>query len=120
MADVRESFKLEVAGALTVGTNKDRWVAPFPGEVVLTEAVVGTAPTGSSLILDLRKNGTTIYSTTANRPTVAAGASTVNQPAPKPDVVAFTTNDVFTLDVAQVGSTVAGSDLDVVVEYVTV
>lgn len=117
MPDVRELFKLESAGALTVGTGKDRVVVPFNAEIVSVSAVVGTAPTGADLILDVLKNGTSIFTTPANRPTVTAG-STQTTTFPRPDVFSVSRGDVLALSVVQVGSTVAGSDLDVVVQYI--
>lgn len=115
MPDVRHILKLEASGALTTGI-KDRWIAPFSGEVVNVTAVVGTAPTGASLILDVHKEGTTIFTTQANRPTIAVGQaeSPVSQ---RPNVTKFAAGDTFTLEVDQIGSTVAGSDLDVTVQF---
>jgi hypothetical protein len=116
----KDSFKLESAGALTVGANKDRYVAAFPGQIINAEAVVGTAPTGSTLIVDLLLNGTSVFGANA-KPTIAAGATvSSNAVTPTQDstvVTRFTTGDVISLSVTQVGSTVAGSDLDVVVGY---
>lgn len=123
MPDTRETFKWEIAGALTVGANKDRWMAPFNGEIVGVNAVVGTAPTGAALIFDVLKNGTTIFSTNP-KPTVAISATTAPLAAPDPAVAGgaaaagrFVTGDVLSLSITQVGSTVAGSDADVVVEF---
>lgn len=121
MPDTRQSFKLESAGALTVGTGKDRWVAPFPGQVISASAVVGTAPTGAALIVDLvnttQANASVFGSGT--KPTVAisgtSGAADADQ-----TVSRFNKGDVLRLDVTQIGSTVAGSDLDLVVQYLSV
>lgn len=78
-------------------------------------AAVGTAPTGASLIVDVHKNGTTIFTTQTNRPTIAAGTNydvsgTVN-------VTSVSAGQYLTVDIDQVGSTVAGADLSVVVRY---
>lgn len=103
-------------GALTVKTGTSRWRFPFAATILGTTASVGTAPTGASLILDVKKNGTTIYSTTGNRPTIAiSGFATTTEPTP--DVTAMAVGDYLTVDVAQIGSTVAGSDLTVFVRY---
>lgn len=117
MPDARSMIKLESAGALTVGAGKDRIVFPFNADIVSVSAIVGTAPTGAPLILDVLKNGTTVFSTTANRPTVAAGATQTTL-YPRPDVTRVTQGDSLSLTVVQIGSTVAGSDLDVIVQYV--
>lgn len=74
-------------------------------------ASVGTAPTGASLIVDVKKGGTSIF-TSGNRPTVTAGTNTSG----KVTAIATTSlgdGEYLTVDCDQVGSTVAGSDLTV-------
>src|SRR5919199_3782521 len=96
--------------ATTTGTQR----LPIDGTytIVGTRVMVGTAPTGADLIVDVNKNGTTIYSTQANRPTIAAG-SNAGGPGSAPDVTALAAGDYLTVDIDQVGSSVAGSDLTV-------
>jgi hypothetical protein len=108
---------LESVGAQTVGAGKDRIVLPFNAEVISVSAVVGTAPTGSSLICDVLKNGVSIFTTTANRPTIAAGTFQ-STTYPRPDSPLLSQGDKLELSVVQIGSTVAGSDLDVIVQYI--
>lgn len=102
-------------GAITTGAGAARWYN-HSGSTLVVKAVgasVGTAPTGASLIVDVNVNATTIYATQANRPTIAASgfvatggtASTTN----------VTNGQYVTVDVDQIGSTVAGSDLVVTV-----
>lgn len=117
MADVRQTFQFDVAGALTT-SSVDRWVAPFAGEIVGVTLSVGTAPTGAALICNLQKNGSNMFTTSGNRPTVAISATKSAALSAAPDVATFVAGDEIKLTVAQVGSTVAGSDLNVVVEYV--
>lgn len=117
MPDVRHVLKLEASGTLTTGI-KDRWNAPFSGEIVNVSAVVGTAPTGAALLIDLHKEGTTIFTTQANRPTVAV-SQTEAPVSQRPDVTKFSAGDTFTLEVDQIGSTVAGADLDVSIQFLT-
>ena len=117
MADFRSIVKFESVGALTSGAGKDRFEAPFDCEILTVDAVVGTAPTGANLVLDILKNGTSIFTTTANRPTILAGATKVAVPTARPDVTDVAAGDVIELQIVQIGSTVAGSDLDVSVQY---
>lgn len=118
MPDYPQSFKVEAAGTLTVAANKDRWVAPRAGQVTAVTAVVGTAPTGAAAIFDVLKNGVSVFGANA-KPTVAV-STTVAPRAAAPDsaLAKFAAGDVLSLSVTQIGSTVAGSDADVVVEYV--
>lgn len=127
MPEAKSTFKLESSGALTTGV-KDRWAAPIAGEVLEVIATVGTAPTGGPLVVELQKTpaaggaATSIYTTTANRPTIAAGAftSATAGATGDPDVRGFAQGDVLSLNIVTVGTTVAGSDLDVTVAYVPV
>jgi hypothetical protein len=70
---------------------------------------LGTAPTGAAFIADLNKNGTTIFTTQGNRPSIAAAANYAASGTP--DVTTWAHGDYITLDRDQIGSTVAGSDL---------
>lgn len=99
-------------GTLTVTTGTQRLPIDGTYTIVGTRLMVGTAPTGASLIVDVNKNGTTIYTNQANRPTVAAG-SNAGGPGAAPDVTTLAAGDYLTIDVDQIGSTVAGADLTV-------
>jgi hypothetical protein len=100
------------SGVLTTTTGTQRLPIDGTYTIVGTRLMVGTAPTGSSLIVDVNKNGTTIYTTQGNRPTIAA-ASNAGGPGTAPDVTALAAGDYLTVDIDQVGSSVAGSDLTV-------
>lgn len=109
-----EVLPFSSAGALTVKTGTSRF--PIKGgtfTIVSVAAMVGTAPTGASVLVDVNKNGTTIFGTAANRPTIAAGSNSAT--VGTHSVTTVTTGDYLTVDVDQIGSTVAGSDLTVVI-----
>jgi hypothetical protein len=97
-----------IGGAQTTGNEKFGFLMPYAGTVVDVRAYLSTAPTGQSFICDLLKNGTTMFTTQANRPTIAASgnASTTTLP----DVTAVAVGDRMRVDIAQVGSGVAGSN----------
>jgi hypothetical protein len=78
-------------------------------------AAVGTQPTGASILVDVNISGTTIFTTQSNRPTIAV--STNEDQSGTPDVTAWTSGSYLTIDIDQVGSTVAGADLVVTVVY---
>ena len=101
------------AGALSLYTGQATWINSTGRTLTLVNAIasVGTAPTGSSVIVDVNKNGTTIFTTQANRPTIAiAGKSSGKK---TPDVTTLADGDSLTIDIDQIGSTIAGSDLTV-------
>lgn len=109
-----EVLAFSSAGALTASTGVSRF--PIAGgnfTILSVAAMVNTAPTGASVIVDVKKNGTTIFGTSANRPTIAIGATSATVGAFS--VTTATTGDYFSVDVAQIGSTVAGSDLVVAI-----
>lgn len=72
---------------------------------------VGVAPTGSSVIVDVLKNGTTIFSNPAHRPQIASGANTGYSTSI--DVASWAADDYLQVQVAQYGSTSPGSYLTV-------
>ena len=73
----------------------------------------GTAPTGAGLVVDVHKSGVTIFTTQANRPSIAASA--YSGVSGVPDVQAWAAGEYLTVDVDQVGSTVPGSNLTVTI-----
>lgn len=102
-----------VVGTLTTGTSlAPLLITPFALIIKKAFARVKTAPTGASLIVDVNKNGTSIWATNqANRLTVAAGAQSGTQTLF--DTTSLAEGDYLSLDVDQVGSTVSGADLTV-------
>lgn len=76
---------------------------------------VSTAPTGAAIIVDIHKGGTTIFTTQANRPQIAASANTGYSTTI--DVTSWADGEYLTMDVDQVGSTIAGSNLTVHIVY---
>ena len=109
----RVQLVLFVDGTLTTGaTEKNfRITAPETMAILKVRLLCGTAPTGAAIICDIHKNGTTIFTTQANRPQIAAGAYSGVSVAP--DVTALAETDLLTFDIDQVGSTIAGADLTI-------
>lgn len=102
------------AGAQTVKTGTSKVPLLGGGTIVAVKGYLNTAPTGATTFkVDINKNGTTIYGTQSNQPTwvASANAATVLSHS----VTTYAANDVLSVDVDAVGSTVAGSDLVVVV-----
>lgn len=102
------------SGTLTTTTGVQRMPIDGTYTIVGTRLMVGTAPVGSSLIIDVNKNGTTIYTTQANRPAITASSNS-GGPGSTPDVTSLAAGDYLTIDIDQVGSTTPGSDLTVTI-----
>lgn len=102
-----------VVGTLTVATSiGPLLIAPFPLTIKKAFARVKTNPTGQALIVDINKNGTSIWNTNqGNRLQIASAASSGSQTSF--DTTSLAEGDYLTLDIDQVGSTVAGADLTV-------
>lgn len=101
-------------GVLATGTGSFK--LPFTVDAILVDVkcAVGVAPVGAAIIVDVNKNGTSIYPTSA-KPQIAAGS--VVGAAAAPDTTAMAEGDYLTIDIDQVGSTTPGEDLVVVVEW---
>lgn len=102
-------------GVLNTGLGSSKFRMPFAGSIISVVSSVGTAPASQSLICDLNKNGTTVFTTQANRPSIAASATV--SAVKVPDVTTFAAGDYLTVDIDQVGIGTAGSDLTLQVVY---
>ena len=98
--------------ALTTGTNRVRFRMPFAATVLAVRASVNTAPTGSTLIVDINEGGTSVLGTklsidaTKFSSTTAASAATITDSSLADDAE-------ISIDIDQIGSTVAGAGLKV-------
>lgn len=102
------------SGTLVVGTNTGTVLRiPQAGTITKVWIDVKTAPTGAAIIVDVNKNGTTLFTTSSNRPTIAISATAGSQATIENSTVAA--GDLITLDIDQVGSTIAGADLTVTI-----
>ncbi len=96
--------------ALAIGTDKiGRIYVDFSGAIIEVQASVKTAPTGATLICDINKNGSTIWTTQGNRITIAASGYTATKKIFNTTKVSA--GDYFTIDIDQVGSTIPGGKL---------
>lgn len=97
---------------LTTGTAKITFRMPHAMVLTALRASVGTAPVGSTIIVDVNEGGTTILST---KLTIDAGEKT-SETAATEEVISDSSlaNDAeMTIDIDQVGSTTAGKGLKV-------
>lgn len=116
---IAKGFVWTVTGSLVTSTDVGPWIYVTNAQTVTKAiAIVKTAPTGASLIVDIERstddgaNWTSLWNTsTANRPTIAAsareGISTTF------DVSALSAGDYLRPAIDQVGSTVAGANLTI-------
>jgi hypothetical protein len=113
-AAVRVLFPFSRAGVLTTGVGAFR-IYNDTGATLTIKAVrtsVGTVPTGAAIICDINKNGTTIFTTQGNRPSIAISGNTSGK-VTNMDVTSLADGDYLTVDIDQIGSTIAGADLTV-------
>ena len=98
--------------ALTTGTNRVRFRMPFAATLLAVRANVNTAPTGSTLIVDVNEAGASVLGTklsidaTEFSSTTAASAATITDSSLADDAE-------ISIDIDQIGSTVAGAGLKV-------
>lgn len=105
------AIPFSMSGTLSTFIGSHRFYFDNAATITGVRISVGTAPTGASLIVDVNKNGTTIFGTQANRPTIAVSEFTAVTTGMS--VTSLNVGDYLTVDLDQVGSTVAGSNLTV-------
>jgi len=94
-----------VSAALTTGTNKKEWIVPFNCgivDVIVDSAAAGSG--GTSTIIDVNRNGTTIFTTQGNRPTLLL-ADTGMYTTGKWEVEELRAGDILAYDVDQITTT---------------
>lgn len=110
-AAVRPTFVFTIVGTLAVGTSVTPAIV-VPKTLLTIDkafAYVKTSPAGASIIFDILKNGTSIWSSNpGNRVLITAGSQSGTQTSF--DTTSLTEGDILTVSVIQVGSTTAGSD----------
>lgn len=113
-ATKRKLLPYSQAGSLTimVGTHRLYNDSGTAWAIYAVRASAGTAPAGQALVVDININGTTIFTTQANRPVIAAGTNSSGK-VTNMDITTVNDGDYLTVDVDQVGSTTAGADLTV-------
>lgn len=98
--------------ALTTGTGKVTFRMPYAFTLTEVRASVTTAPTGATITVDINESGTTILST---KLTIDVSEKTSETAAITPVISDSSLADdaEITIDIDQVGSTVAGAGLKV-------
>lgn len=100
------------AGALAVLEGASRYYCERAGTITVLRGAVGTPATGSGIVLDVNRNGASVFANPADRLTIPAGAHTA---ALAPADLTVAVGDFLTVDVDSVGATTPGADLTVTV-----
>jgi hypothetical protein len=105
------------SGSLTTGIGAHRLYndSPSAWTIVSLRASVGTPSVGASIIVDVNIDGTSIFTTQANRPTIAASSYT-SAKVTNMDTTTVNAGSYMTVDIDQLGTTTLGSDLTVQIE----
>lgn len=116
LSETTPMFTFTVTGTLVTGTNQTPGLIVPKDNLTIVKAYlyVKTVNTGASLIVDVNKNGTSIWaSTQANRLTLAAADADGKTTQTSFDTTDIDEQDILTIDIDQVGSTIAGADLTI-------
>ncbi len=100
-----------LSGTLSVKVWEIEWVAPVDFTLRNATGRANTPPVGADLIVDVRVNGTSIFSLQSDMIVIADGGQQDTSATVDHAVLA---GEVITFEVEQVGSTTAGADLTIV------
>ena len=100
---------------ITTGTAKKTLRIPLNLEVSTLRASVNTDPTGSSIIVDVNANGTTMMDTDKLEIDVSTSTTTAAATAPVITNAKIFDDQELTVDIDQIGSTIAGKGLKLAV-----
>ena len=102
--DIVDHKTYSYTGTLAVATGDRRLYMTRSGTFGQFDMYVKTAPTGAALNIAVKKNGSSV-----GTGTIADGASSGTSQSLS--TASFASGDYITVDITQVGSTVAGEDL---------
>jgi hypothetical protein len=117
---MHELLRVSIQGTIAVGTNiVPRFILPRAGTIQKVTAYCETAPTGASILVDIKKNGNAGQSIFSGftRITIAAGTNANSQTSVHATYGTLAADDTLTVDIDQVGSTIAGADVSLTIEY---
>ena len=103
-------------GELTVATGVKRYRFPYDCVILGISATLGTAPMGDDVIVDILVNGDSLFPTPGDRIVVPDGSDEFPEDPRLPEIPVYEGN-FLTMNVEQVGSTIRGADLLVLVRY---
>ena len=98
---------------LTTGTDKVYFRMPYAGTLLAVRASVNTAPTDANIEVDINEDGSPILSTKLSIDASEKTSTTAAVPAVISGTGALTDDAEITIDIDQVGSTIAGKGLKV-------
>lgn len=98
-----------IDGDISVRTGAHRVYIPFAAQITRVSMALGTPPVGASARPDVNRNGTTIFTTQTNRPTVSAGTNFGESTTIENGTLA--SGDYITADIDTIGSTTAGANM---------
>ena len=101
---------------LTTGTAKVTFRAPKNMRVTGVRANVNTAPAGSTILVDINENGTSIFSTRVSIDATEKTSVTAASAAVISDTFIADDSEV-TIDIDQIGSSTAGKGLKITIYY---
>lgn len=104
-------------GVLLTGQGGGFFTFPFDADIVSVWVSVSLAPVGSDIVVDVNKNGTTLFTVQENRPRIPDGDTFPPGGGAIPALNSVVAGDRVGIDVDQVGSSTPGSDLVVVLAY---
>lgn len=114
---VNRAFPWFIDGTLNpdpTGRRYARWIVPQAMTIKKAWGAVEAAPTGADILIDIHKNGISIWSTQSNRLTITAGELSGTRTAF--DTAVLAPGDMVDIFIDQIGSIIAGSALSVLLE----
>lgn len=106
----------KVSGTLVTGAGATRLYNDTGAAwtIASIRASVETAPSGGSVVIDVNKNGTTLFTTQANRPTITS-TNTTSGKVTAIDVTSVSDGDYLTVDIDT--TTAPAANLTVIVTF---
>ena len=106
-----QTFLFSMEGNLETGAKPLRIYMPVAYTISKVFIAVNTPPANQAVVIDVEKDGVTIFTDQGKRPSIAAAAYT--DESDTPDITALVAGSYLTYSIDQVGTGTVGADLTV-------
>lgn len=95
-------------GTLQIVTGTHPWPVPVDCKATRVSVAVGTAPTGTDIVVDVLVNGVSMWTNPVNRPRIQVGMFIGSAVPELPDLLQ---DDILTFSIIQIGAVIPGAYL---------
>ncbi|MDD5517868.1 MAG: hypothetical protein PHV98_00770 [Candidatus Omnitrophica bacterium] len=114
------AWDIQIDGVLATATDVGAFVSPGDGTILAVYIRCKTQGSANSTIIDCHLNGTTIFTTQANRPTLAWNEADGYAKSGTPELATLAEGDILTFDIDAIATSAADLSIILAVKWASI